>query len=109
MLGVRQGGYFAWKDRPACRRQRDNLVLLAHARAAFALSNGTDGSPRMTRELQDNDFVNRRSNGGSDSLSVHRSSLCGHQAGFEQIEIGATVRLAFDELQTGDLTFDLTA
>ena len=61
MLGVSQSGYFAWKDRPACRRQRDDLVLLAHARSAFALSNGTYGSPQMTRELQDNGFaVGRR-------------------------------------------------
>ena len=61
VLGVSQSGYFAWKDRPACRRQQDDLVLLAHARSAFALSNGTYGSPRMTRELQDNGFaVGRR-------------------------------------------------
>ena len=61
VLGVSQSGYFAWKDRPACRRQRDDLVLLAYARSAFALSNGTYGSPRMTRELQDNGFaVGRR-------------------------------------------------
>ena len=53
MLGVSQSGYLAWKDRPECRRQRDDLVLLAHARSAFALSNGTYGSPRMTRELQE--------------------------------------------------------
>ena len=43
------------------------------------------------------------------SLSVQQSSLCGHQAGFEQIEVGAAVHLAFDEFQSGDLTFDLTA
>ena len=61
VLGVSPSGYFAWKDRPACRRQRDDLVLLAHARSSFALSNGTYGSPRMTRELQDNGFaVGRR-------------------------------------------------
>jgi transposase InsO family protein len=61
VLGVSASGYFAWKDRPACRRQRDDLVLLAHARSSFALSNGTYGSPRMTRELQDNGFaVGRR-------------------------------------------------
>ena len=53
VLGVSASGYFAWKDRPACRRQRDDLVLLAHARSSFALSNGTYGSPRMTRELQE--------------------------------------------------------
>ena len=61
VLGVSQSGYFAWKDRPASRRQRDDMVLLAHVRSAFALSNGTYGSPRMMRELQDNGFaVGRR-------------------------------------------------
>ena len=44
VLGVSQSGYFAWKGRPACRRQRDDIVLLAHVRSAFALSNGTYGS-----------------------------------------------------------------
>ena len=29
------------------------MVLLAHVRSAFALSNATYGSPRMTRELQE--------------------------------------------------------
>jgi putative transposase len=53
VLGVSQSGYFAWRSRPACQRQRDDLLLLAHVRSAFALSNETYGSPRMTRELQD--------------------------------------------------------
>ena len=53
VLGVSQSGYFAWKARPACRRQREDMVLLSHVRTAFALSNGTYGSPRMTRELRD--------------------------------------------------------
>ena len=53
VLGVSQSGSFAWRSRPASRRQREELVLLAHVRAAFTLSNGTYGSPRMTRELQD--------------------------------------------------------
>jgi putative transposase len=39
------------------RRQRDDMVMLAHVRSAFALSNGTYGSPRMTRELQDDGFA----------------------------------------------------
>jgi putative transposase len=61
VLGVSQSVYFTWKDRSACRRQRDHLVLLAHARSAFALSNGTYGSLRMTRESQGNGFaVGRR-------------------------------------------------
>jgi putative transposase len=53
VLGVSQSGYFTWRGRPACRRQREDLILLAHVRSAFAQSNGTYGSPRMTRELQD--------------------------------------------------------
>jgi helix-turn-helix protein/transposase len=61
VLGVSQSGYFAWKGRPACRRQRDDMVLLAHVRSAFALSNGTYGSPRMTQELRDSGLtVGRR-------------------------------------------------
>jgi putative transposase len=53
VLGVSQSGYFAWRGRLVCRRQRDDMVLLAHLRSAFALSNGTYGSPRMTRESRD--------------------------------------------------------
>ena len=53
VLEVSQSGYFAWRSRPASPRQRHDLVLLAHIRSAFARSNGTYGSPRMTRELQD--------------------------------------------------------
>jgi putative transposase len=61
VLGVSQSGYFAWKRRPACRRQHEDMVLLAHVRSAFALSNGTYGSPRMTRELRDDGLtVGRR-------------------------------------------------
>ena len=52
-LVVSQSGYVAWKIRPAPRRQRDDLVLLAHARSAFQLPNETYDSPRLTRELQD--------------------------------------------------------
>src|SRR5215207_8865084 len=53
VLGVSQSGYFAWKSRPASQRQREDLVLLAHVRSVFQLSNETYGSPRLTRELQD--------------------------------------------------------
>ncbi len=51
LLGVSPSGYFAWRDRPASVRQREDMVLLAHIRVAFALSNGTYGSPRITHEL----------------------------------------------------------
>jgi putative transposase len=53
VLGVSQSGFFAWKERPACRRQQQDTVYLAHIRTAFALSNGTYGSPRMHRDLVD--------------------------------------------------------
>lgn len=57
VLGVSQSGYFAWKDRPASRRQHEDMVMLAHVRSAYALSHETYGSPRMTRELQDCGFA----------------------------------------------------
>ena len=47
VLGVSTSGYFAWKGRGASPRQREDMVLLAHVRSAFAQSNGTYGSPRM--------------------------------------------------------------
>ena len=53
VLGVSPSGYFAWKGRPACQRQRDDMVLLAHVRSAFARSNGAYGSPRLVHELRD--------------------------------------------------------
>lgn len=60
-MGVSQSGYFAWKARPASRRQHDDMVMLTHIRSAYFLSNETYGSPRMTRELQDQGFtVGRR-------------------------------------------------
>ena len=52
-LGVSQSGFFAWQERPACLRQQQDMVYLAHIRTTFALSNGTYGSPRMHRDLVD--------------------------------------------------------
>jgi len=56
-MGVSQSGYYAWKGRPASRRQCEDMILLAHIRNAFALSNETYGSPHMTRDLQDDGFA----------------------------------------------------
>lgn len=50
-LGVSQNGFFAWQERPPCRRQQQDMVYLAHIRTAFALSNASYGSPRMHRDL----------------------------------------------------------
>lgn len=52
-LDVSESGFFAWKGRPASQRQRDDMIYLAHIRAAFELSNRTYGSPRMRHELVD--------------------------------------------------------
>lgn len=57
VLGVSPSGYFAYRARRPSKRQREDMVLLAHVRSAFAQSNGTYGSPRMARELIDNGFV----------------------------------------------------
>src|SRR4051812_9212601 len=53
VLDVSQNGYFAWRSRPACQRQGEDLVLLAHVRSRFCRSKETYGSPRLTRELQE--------------------------------------------------------
>jgi len=53
VLGVSQSGFFAWQERPACLRQQQDMVYLAHIRTAFALSNWTYGSPCMHRDLVD--------------------------------------------------------
>ena len=61
IFGVSQSGYDAWRARPASRRQRDDMILLAHIRNAFSLSNETYGSPRMTYDLKVDGFsVGRR-------------------------------------------------
>jgi putative transposase len=53
VLDVSPSGYFAWKNRSASARQREDLVLLAHVRSAFTLSHETHSSPRMTHELRE--------------------------------------------------------
>ena len=53
VLEVSHSGFLAWQDRPACRRQQQDMVYLVHIRTAFALSIGTYGSPRMHRDLVD--------------------------------------------------------
>jgi len=52
VLNVSISGFYAWRRRKPSQRQRDDMVLLAHIREQFALSNGTYGSPRMTVDLR---------------------------------------------------------
>lgn len=50
VLEVSQSGFFAWQERLASSSAAGH-VHLAHIRTAFALSNGTYGSPRMHQDL----------------------------------------------------------
>ncbi len=53
MLRVTSRGYRAWRRRPISRRQREDMVLLAHIREQHHLSLGSYGRPRMTQELKE--------------------------------------------------------
>ncbi len=53
IMNVSSRGYRAWASRPMSRRQRDDLVLLAHIREQSRLSLGSYGRPRMTAELKE--------------------------------------------------------
>lgn len=51
-MRVSARGYRAWASRPACKRQRTDLKLLAHIHEHDALSNAPYGRPRVTLELR---------------------------------------------------------
>lgn len=53
VLGVSSSGYYAWKQRPACARQREDLRLRTHIRAIFEDNDRAYGSPRIHQELRD--------------------------------------------------------
>ena len=53
VMQVTSRGFRAWKVRPMCRRQRDDMVILAHIREQHRLSLQSYGRPRMTEELQE--------------------------------------------------------
>jgi len=50
---VTSRGFRAWRVRPMCQRQRDDMVILAHIRDQHRLSLQSYGRPRMTEELQE--------------------------------------------------------
>ena len=53
LLCVSASGYYAWRNRGASKRQRDDMVLLAHIRAAYARNRKVYGSLRVWHELLD--------------------------------------------------------
>ena len=53
VMAVSPRGLRAYRSRPACRRQRSDLVTLAHIKEQSHLSLGSYGRPRMTEELKE--------------------------------------------------------
>jgi putative transposase len=53
VVGVSTRGLRAFRSRPASRRQRFDLVTLAHIKEQSRLSLGSYGRPRMTEELKE--------------------------------------------------------
>lgn len=47
LLGVSRSGYYAWRDRPASSRDREDASLSDRVRAFHARSQGTYGAPRI--------------------------------------------------------------
>lgn len=52
-MSVSSRGLRAFRSRPASRRQRSDLVTLAHIKEQSRLSLGRYGRPRMTEELKE--------------------------------------------------------
>ena len=53
VMDVSMRGLRAFRNRPASRRQRSDLVTLAHIKEQSRLSLGSYGKPRMTEELKE--------------------------------------------------------
>jgi putative transposase len=53
VLGVSESGFYAWRTRPTCRRQREDAHLSTQIRQIFTAHHGRYGSPRLHAELHD--------------------------------------------------------
>lgn len=96
VLDVSQSGYFAWRRRGASVRQKEDMVLLAHVRSAFYQSNGTYGSPRMTRELQDQGFA----------IGRRRTARLMRENGLKVRQRRRFKRTPADDIDTVDIALD---
>jgi putative transposase len=52
VLGVSRSGYYAWRERPASARTRNDHVLTERIRTIHGRSRGTYGAPRIHAELR---------------------------------------------------------
>ena len=53
VLDVSESGFYAWRKRPPCRRQREDAQLTEKIRQVFASHSGRYGSPRLHADLRD--------------------------------------------------------
>jgi putative transposase len=53
VMQVSPRGYRSWRARPASKRSRGDMKVLAHVRVQYSLSLGSYGRPRMTMELKE--------------------------------------------------------
>lgn len=66
-VGISTSGYYAWRKRKPSHRQHLDQTLLVRIRAYFSQSKQTYGSPRITRDLREEDHKANR-----DVCSRHR-------------------------------------
>lgn len=53
VLNVCESGFYAWRKRPICQRQREDAQLSTQIREVFTTHHGRYGSPRLHAELRD--------------------------------------------------------
>ena len=53
VLGISESGFYAWRKRPTCRRQREDAQVTQEVRQVFVTHRGRYGSPRIHVELKD--------------------------------------------------------
>jgi transposase InsO family protein len=53
VLGVSESGFYAWRKRPTCQRQREDAQITQEIEQVFISHQGRYGSPRIHRELRD--------------------------------------------------------
>lgn len=53
VLDVSESGFYAWRKRPPCQRQREDAQLTEEIRQEFRAHQGRYGSPRLHAELRD--------------------------------------------------------
>ena len=81
LLQVSVSGFYAWRNRGPSQRQLDDMVLLAHVRAAFRRSRESYGAERVHHELAENGIeVGRHSSPLKKALLTGFLSTAKHNA-----------------------------